>query len=121
MSLIFIHNRLSLSILLYVIILFCWGLWRYIRKNGVDSSYWGAMIIAEILIIGQGTLGITLYLIGLQPERGGIHVLYGIVGSLGIPAAILFTKRRNDRQTLLVYAAVLFLIAIIFIRSIVTG
>lgn len=121
MSLIFIHNRLSTSILLYVIILFCWGFWRYIRKNGVNSSYWGALIIAEILILGQGALGITLYLIGLQPERGGMHVLYGIVGSLGIPAVLLISKGRNDRQTMLVYTTVLLLIAVIFIRSIVTG
>ena len=121
MSLIFIHNRLSLSILLYVIILFCWGFWGYIRKNGVKSSYRGAMMIAEILILGQGALGITLYLMGLQPDRGGMHVLYGIVGSLGIPAMLIFTKGRNDRQTLLVYAAVLLLIAVIFVRSIVTG
>lgn len=121
MSLIFIHNRLSLSILLYVIILFCWGFWGYIRKNGVNSNYWGALIILEILILGQGALGTALYLMGLQPERGGMHVLYGIVGSLGIPVALLITKGRNDRQTLLVYATVLLLIAVIFMRSIVTG
>ena len=121
MSLIFIHNRLSLSILLYVIILFCWGLWGYIRKNGVKSSYWGALIIAEILILVQGALGITLYLLGLQPERGGMHVLYGIVGSLGIPAVLIFSKGRNNRQTLLIFAAVLLLTAVIFMRSIVTG
>ena len=121
MNLIFIHNRLSISILLYVIILFCWGLWGYLRNNGVISSYRGALLIAEILILGQGALGTTLYLMGLQPERGGMHVLYGIVGSLGIPAIFVFTKGRNDRQTLLVYTAVLPLIAIIFMRSIVTG
>ena len=121
MSLIFIHNRLSLSILLYVIILFCWGFWGYIRKNDVQSSYWGAIIVAEILILGQGALGTILYFMGLQPERGGMHVLYGVVGALGIPAILIITKGRNDRQTLLAYAAVLFLIFVIFIRSIVTG
>ena len=121
MSLIVIHNRLSLSILLYVIILFFWGFWGYIRKNDVKSSYWGAMIVGEILILGQGVLGTLLYFIGLQPERGWMHMLYGIVGSLGIPAALIITKGRNDRQTLLVYAAVLLLIFVIFIRSIVTG
>jgi hypothetical protein len=104
-----------------VIILFSWGFWGFIRKNGVSSSYWGALIIAEILILGQGALGTILYFIGLQPERGGMHVLYGIVGSLGIPAVLIFTKGRNDRQTLFVYTAVLLLIAVIFIRSIVTG
>ena len=121
MSLVIIHNRLSISILLYVIILCCWGFWSYVRKSGVSGNYWGALIIAELLILGQGALGATLFLVGLSPERGGMHILYGIVGALGIPAVYTFTKGRNDRQALLVYAAVMFFIAVIFIRSIATG
>lgn len=121
MSLVFIHNRLSITILLYVIILCIWGFLRYVRKNNVGGSYSGALVIAELLILGQGAFGIFLYLIGLQPERGGMHILYGIVGALGIPAVYVFTKGRNDRKTLLVYAATLFFVAVIVIRSMATG
>lgn len=121
MSLIFIHNRLSISILLYVIILSCWGLWNYVRKSGVSGNYWGALITAELLILGQGALGTFLFISGFQPGRGGMHVLYGIVGALGIPAVYTITKRRNDRKSLLVYAAVMFFTAVIFIRSMATG
>jgi hypothetical protein len=121
MSITFIHNRLSITILLYIIILCAWGLWRYARKEQVNANYRGALAIAEALIIVQGSLGLFLSLISLQPERGGIHILYGVLGTLGIPAVYIFTKGRNDRKSILVYSAVLFFNVGIFIRSIVTG
>ena len=85
MNVVIIHSRLSFTILLYVIILCLWGFWRYFRNNSLNRNYWGALIIAEILILLQGALGVVLYLIGSQPERGGIHILYSIIGALGIP------------------------------------
>jgi len=121
MSLAFVHNRLAISILLYAIILCVWGFWMYIRKKDVSGSYFGALIIAELLILGQAALGTSLYVIGLQAERGGMHILYGVVGALGIPAVFAITKGRNDRKTLLVYSAVLLFSAVIFIRSMATG
>lgn len=121
MNIVIIHNRLSITILLYVIIVCLWGFWRYIRKASINGNYWGVLTIAEILILLQGVLGIVLYFIGLQPARGGMHVLYGIVGALGIPAVYAFTKGRNDRKIILIYAAVLFFNAVIFIRSMATG
>lgn len=116
-----IHSRLSISILLYVIILFVWGIWRYFRRGNIDGSYMGALVIAEILILTQGALGGILYFNGLLPTRGGMHILYGIVGALGIPAVYTFTRGRNDRMTVLIYAAVLLFSIGIFIRSISTG
>ncbi len=121
MNIVIIHSRLSLTILLYVIILCLWGFWRYLRKKSLNGNYWGALAIAEFLILFQGALGIVLYLVGIQPERGGMHILYGIVGALCIPFAYALTKGRNDRLVMLIYSALLFLNSIIFIRSMATG
>ncbi len=121
MSLPIIHARLANTALLYFVIITIWGFWQYFRKQPVSNSYWGALVIAEILIVVQGALGIFLYLIGLQASRGGMHILYGIVGALGIPAAYVFAKGRIDRNTILVYAAVALLCAILFLRSMATG
>jgi hypothetical protein len=104
-----------------VIILCIWGFWRYFRQRNIEGSYWGALIIGELLILSQGILGGVLYFLGLQSERGGMHILYGIIGALGIPAVFFFTKGRKNRKALLVYAAVLFFITGIFFRSIATG
>jgi hypothetical protein len=118
---IIIHSRLSISIVLYVIILFVWGLWLYFRRGNMDGSYMGALVIAEILILTQGALGGILYFNGLLPSRGGMHILYGIVGALSLPAVYTFTKGRNDRMAVLIYTAVLLFSIGIFIRSISTG
>jgi hypothetical protein len=116
-----IHARLANTALLYFGILFIWGLWQFFRKEELSSSYWGALVIGEILLLVQGALGIFLYTIGLQASRGGMHILYGVVGILGIPAVYVFTKGRNDRSVVLIYAAITFFCAIIFLRSMATG
>lgn len=116
-----IHARLANTALLYFAIITIWGLWQYFRKQPVSGSYRGALAIAEILVLSQGALGIFLYVIGLQAARGSMHILYGIVGALGIPAVYVFTKGKNDNRAVLIYAAVTFLCAVLFLRSAATG
>lgn len=121
MSLVEFHGRLANTVLLYIIILCLWGFWRVIRKENISGSFWGSLVIAEILILAQGALGAYLWLIALRPERGGMHVLYGIVGVLGLPAVYVFTKGRDGRREMLLYALILFFNSGIFLRSIATG
>ncbi len=121
MNLVMIHGRLANAVLLYVIILCLWGFWRAFRKENVHSSYWGSLVIAEILILAQGAFGSYLFAIGLQPDRGGMHILYGIVGALSTPAVYFLTKGNNDRRTMLIYAAIMLFNTGIFLRSMSTG
>lgn len=121
MSLVMIHDRLANTVLLYIAILALWALWRFVRRQGVDSSYWGALVIAEILILMQGALGIILLLGGANPARGGVHILYGIVSALSIPAVYVFTKGRDERRDILIYGAVLLFNSGIALRAIATG
>lgn len=116
-----IHARLGNTALLYTLATGLWGLWRYFRKQGVDSNYWGSLVIAEGLIIVQGLLGAYLWLIGLRPLRGGIHILYGIAAALVIPAIFGFTRGGSTRQVSLIYGVGLLFLAGLIIRGIVTG
>ncbi len=121
MSLTEVHARLATTVILYALALALWGLWRYFRRQGVDSSYWGALVIAEILVLLQGSLGIFLWLSALRPERGGVHVLYGIISGITLPAVYIYTKGRDERREMLVYAlASVFLTGIAF-RAMATG
>jgi hypothetical protein len=116
-----IHAGLANTVILYLIIMVVWGVWRYIRNEGVGSSFWGALVIVEILILVQGALGGYLWLTGLRPARGGVHILYGVVAVLGIPAAYLYSKGRESRTEILLYTlALLFLVGIAF-RAMSTG
>lgn len=122
MSLVEVHARLANTLLLYVILMAVWGLWRFFRKEGVGSSYWGALVIAEGLIIAQGLLGAYLWFVdSLRPERGGIHILYGVVSALAIPAVYVYTKGGDQRREMIVYAAVLLFTIGLVLRAMSTG
>lgn len=121
MSLIDIHARLSNTALLFVVLIALWSLWRFFRRQGADPSYWGALLIGEILILAQGALGGYLWLIGLRPDRGGIHILYGVACALVIPTIYTYTRGGTERRVMLVYGVALLFLAGLVIRSIVTG
>ena len=122
MSLAEIHARLANTALFYTIILAVWALWRFFRRQSVDSSYWGALVIGEVLFLIQGALGAFLFFSGIgELTRGLIHILYGVVSVLVIPAVFLFTRGDESRRVMLIYgASLLFLMGIIF-RSMATG
>jgi heme A synthase len=121
MTLTNVHDRLSVTIVLYLFILAAWGLWRYFRKQGPHSSFWGALVICEVLILVQGLLGIFLWSSSLRPERGAMHILYGIVTAISIPAVYAYTRGRDTRREMLIYALVLIAVIGLAGRAIITG
>ena len=116
-----IHARLAISALMFVVILTLWGFWRYFRKQGLDGNYWGALATLEVLILAQGALGIFLWYSGLRPGHGGMHVLYGIVSAITLPAAYAFTKGRDARREMLIYSLALIFLAGVAARAMLTG
>jgi len=120
MSLPEIHARLGNTALYYLIAMALWGLWRVLRRRGIDSNYWGALVIAEILILLQGGLGATMWLSGLRPGRT-IHLLYGVVGALIIPGVYAYTKGESDRRVMLIYAFALLFGVGILLRAMTTA
>ena len=120
MDLVEIHARLANTVLLFSVIMAIWGAIRFLRKMGLAGSYWGAVVIAEILILFQGALGVYLWIVGLRPDRG-IHPLYGIVTALALPFVYVFTKGREDRPEMLMYTVAFLLMIGLILRTFVTG
>ena len=95
MTLTTIHSILSNTVWMFYLALGLWGLFRAIRKQGVDGGYLGAMVIIQVLVLLQGLMGGYLWLIdGARPGRGGIHVLYGLFSIVFLP--FLFAYQRGD-------------------------
>lgn len=115
-----IHARIGNMALLYFLIVSLWGFYRFFRKQGIDSAFWGALAIAELLVIAQVLLGVYLWVNGLRPARS-IHVLYGVVIPLLIPGAYLYTKGRSERAEILVYAAATIITVGLIIRAVYTA
>ena len=120
MSLAEVHGRLGTAAMYFMALLAIWGLFRFFRKQGVDSNYWGALVIGEILIVLQGLLGGYLWIIGARPGRT-IHILYGVVAALVIPAVYAYTKGDEQRRAILIYGVSLLIGALLIVRAITTA
>ena len=106
MSLTDVHGQLSNAVILYAVILGVWGIYGFMRHQGVSEGYWGALVIGELLILAQGSLGGYLWYRGSDLERG-VHVLYGVTAGLGIPAIYAYTRGREGRAENLAYGTLL--------------
>ncbi|RMG93352.1 MAG: hypothetical protein D6706_15480 [Chloroflexi bacterium] len=119
-----IHQQFANTVWLFFLILGVWGIWRAVRKQGVDGSYLGALVIGEIVYAIQGVLGLILWLNGLLAplERPFMHVLYGIFALLFLPFVYFVWLKGDDsnRAQWVLGLATLFLFGIA-LRAISTG
>jgi hypothetical protein len=122
MTLVDIHGRLANTALFYTIILAIWGLWRFFRRQGVAGNYWGALVIAEVLYAVQAGLGAFLFFSGTGNLVGRyIHILYGVVSLIVIPAIFFFTHGNEHRRAMLIYGVGLLFLMGIILRAIATA
>jgi hypothetical protein len=110
---------LGLTSLFYVVIMTIWGLWRYFRKQGVDSSYRGSLVIAEILLAAQAAMG--LFLVLTRHPQQFMHILYGVVSLLVVPGIFAYTKGEDDRRAMLLYGVGFLFLVGILLRALTTG
>ena len=120
MSLSQIHAQLSTSIMLFAGLATLWGLVSYIRGRGVEGNFWGILAVGEILFLSQIVLGIILWLDGARPTRG-VHLIYGAVTVLAIPAYYTITKGRDDRTATLAYTLICLFLVGIAARAVMTA
>ena len=120
MSLTIIHQRLATTMILFNIIAAVWGLVIYFRDRSITGNYWGILATGELLILAQAVLGFVLWIQGAQPGRG-IHLLYGVVAAITLPAIYGFSQGRDDRRMALGYSLILLFLVGIGWRAITTG
>lgn len=116
-----LHRGVANMAMLYFLALALWGFWRFMRKQGPGSSYWGALAIAEILVVVQAVLGGYLWFAGARPPRGSVHVMYGLLIPAVIPLIYAFTRGGDKRRASLVYGASLLFAVGLILRAITTG
>lgn len=118
MNIIQIHVSLSTTVMLFNLVIGLWGLLKYLRgQQNIDGSYWGGMALSPILGLVQALVGLVMIFMGLGANMRLVHYLYGALVVIAVPATFAFTKGRDDRGVLLIYAVVLLLTALFGLRA----
>ncbi len=120
MDILLIHSRLANTGILYSAAVGLWALYLAFRRRGLDSNFWGALVINEIVFIVEAALGVTMWAQGLRPARV-IHILYGVVAVITIPAAFAFTRGQATRREAMLYGFICLFLAGIAIRAATTA
>lgn len=118
--LLLLHDRLSLTVMLFMVALGIWGLFAYWRGQAVSGSFAGSLVIGEILLISQVAAGLLLLTSGIRPPTA-THYLYGITAILALPFVWSYYRERDQRQALLIYSLVALFIFGLAVRGIMTG
>ena len=108
-----IHAGLANTASLFVAILSIWALFLAMRNRPLDGGWLGAAVIGELLLVAQFALGWVLYFQGMGAvlPRPWIHILYGMVAVITLPAAYAYFSNIKDPrvQTLAMFAICAFL------------
>ncbi|MCA9951148.1 MAG: hypothetical protein KDE48_15970 [Anaerolineales bacterium] len=97
-SIVTLHGALKNTVWLFYLIIGLWGLFRAIRGQGVNGSYLGALVVAQIVIVVQVILGAVLFIGGQSGalSRPYMHYLYAAFGLVFLPFVFLYWLRGDD-------------------------
>jgi hypothetical protein len=99
-QLVIIHAGLANTAALFVAALGIWALIQRVRSQPLSGSWFGAAMIGELILVAQALVGATLYFQGLGAAlpRPFIHILYGIVAIITLPAAQAYFGGLDDEN-----------------------
>ncbi len=115
-----LHCRGALAGLFFALALGVWGVFNYLRGQGVSGNYFGALLIGEVLMIAQGLLGMLLVFSGSWPSDG-LHFLYGVAIAIAWPGAFTYTHGATSRREMGIYALLSFFVFGLAVRALMTG
>jgi hypothetical protein len=119
-TLVAIHRQLANTGVLYMFACGVWGLVMYARKRAMDANYRGILLIGYVLGDVIGLFGVLLLLGGARPADP-LHILYGLLAALSLPAAAAYLQDKPDTRKPLVYGLVSFFVFGVLIRGIITA
>lgn len=115
------HSRLLITLMLVFITLTVWGLINHLRRAPPSRTYMSVLVIGELLLVAQFVIGFLLIFNGRQAYSLGLHIVYGVVAILTIPAVYLYIRDRARNWDNLIYAITSAFICGVAIRALETG
>lgn len=115
-----VHDRLAISVLLFMAAVGFWGLLSFLRGGTLSGSLAGALAIGQALVVVQVVAGVALYL-GGRRSPSSVHYLYGVTAILVLPFVWSYLRDRDPRRALLFYSLLTLFIAGLAVRGMTTG
>ena len=119
-TLIFVHARVGIAVVLYMLICTVWGAVAALRGVGASGSYQGALVLAVALALLQGALGIVLTFTGRPPAQW-LHVVYGVLVFAALPVAHAYVRGRSARAAAGLYGLAAGIAFAAALRALATG
>jgi hypothetical protein len=114
--LLLLHGRLQLTIAGLLALLLAWALFGALRGR-IGQGYLAGLWIAALLIGAQCLIGVVLLVENARPLSYALHMVYGVVAALGLPAAIAYNRGRHGRRAALIFAAACLLLLGVIVRA----
>ena len=116
-----VHTRLFTACLIYSLAVGGWAFFIAFKGRSLDSNFWGALAINELLFVAGGLFDLVLLLNGgILPGRPGVHLLYTATGAVTIPLIYTVTGGKATNREAAFYGTACLFLAGIAIRAIVT-
>lgn len=108
MSLNEIHSGLANTAVMFIGILGLWALFLRFRRQPLDGAWFGAAVLAVLLLVAQAIIGTVLYAqgFGVVLQRPFLHILYGVVAIVTLPAAYAYFGQLENENVKTVAMAV---------------
>jgi hypothetical protein len=103
-----IHSGLANTALLFIGILGIWAVLLRVRGRPLDGAWYGAAMVGELLLLAQVVIGAILYFqgFGVVLQRPMLHILYGVVAIITLPAAYAYFGQLENENVKTVAMAV---------------
>ena len=118
MDVLTLHGRLGIALGLYFTALGVWGVVLGALGSGPSPSFRGAIVIAELVVLAQGVLGIVLY---MRTGTEWIHALYGLALLVAMPLAATIVRDYTPRRMSLFLGLAALFAAGLVVRGITTA
>lgn len=115
------HARLVITITLFFAALALWSLIVAWRRAALSTPYRAALWIGQLLVLAEAAIGLPLLFVSGSAPILGMHLLYGAIAVVTLPAAALYLRGRPPRAAALTYALVSVFLCGIALRALETG
>jgi hypothetical protein len=87
-----LHVALGNAATMFVAVIGVWALVLRVRSRPLDAAWYGAAVVGEALIVVLAAVGLLLYMQGMGAAlpRPFMHILYGVVAVVTLPAAYAY-------------------------------